>query len=787
MHLSIFACLAWSTVVITSLVPPLGYDRRVLRAAFDRREFVGTLSCLTEAANTTTAPKRNPWAPLTPKENLAVWNLLHEAASGLNLTHPTEAKLTDNYVFWVDVLPTNKSAVLPYLDKGAAIPAKYARAIIFQGGKAKPDSQEYMIGPLPVSAKTTVEKLDYIYNGPSGGSVPYNARYFDAQRSDATDPLIASIMSNISDITQALFQGAYFGSRDLRTNIALTSGTPESFDGTGAFRNIMFRLRGSATYMTPLDFYLLIDCTGTDASLYSLKGFVTNEKFFPTVSDLRRAFKAGELAMEFNQTLDGDWASPDYKLEMGLRDLETHLAPSTLELGGKRYKFDKDNQYVEYMGWSFYLSFSRTLGIMFYDIKFKGERILYELSMQEATAQYTGNQPKAASTVYHDTHYELGTEMGTLVEGFDCPWGSTFWNISYPSYNTTQVNPNSICIFETELNFPLSRHRTGFSNDYGSSYVVKGAALIVRAIATVGNYDYMFDYSFHIDGSLEVIVRASGYLQASYYYPAQGKYGPRIQQATQGSLHDHIITYKADFDILGTSNSLQVSELKAVNQSQPLPSWFPELGTFEQMEMHIHNMKKEKQFNYAPNNQAMYVVVSPNATNVWGELRGYRIVPGHSNIHLSTLHSPWSLRNSEFAKSHLAVTRQHDNEPFANSVQNVNLPLRPQQDFSKFFDGESVEDEDLVVWFNLGMHHFTRSEDVPLTLYTEAYSSIVFAPQNFFDRAQDGDLLNRVQVDKGVDSMSKTYGVQLDTCPVVFKERTELSGEDSDISTGAEV
>ena len=121
------------------------------------------------------------------------------------------------------------------------------------------------------------------------------------------------------------------------------------------------------------------------------------------------------------------------------------------------------------------------------------------------------------------------------------------------------------------MNFPLSRHRVAASNEYGFSDfgTVKGASLIVRAIATIGNYDYMFDYSFHMDGSLEVIVRASGYLQSSFYFPDQGKYGPRIQQATQGSLHDHIITYKADFDIISTNNSLQVSELKAVNQSQP--------------------------------------------------------------------------------------------------------------------------------------------------------------------------------------------------------------------------
>ena len=291
--------------------------------------------------------------------------------------------------FWVDALHTNKSDVLPYLDGAAPIPAKYARAIIFQGGKAEPDSQEYMIGPLPVCAETTVEKLDYIYNGPSGGSVPYNARYLDGQRTAAADPLVASIMSNISDITAALFQGGvYYGSEDPRSNLALTSGTPISFDGTRAFQNILFKFPGPATYLTPLDFYLMIDCTGTDASHYSLTGFVTNEKFFPTIAELRAAFEAGELAMEFDQTLDADWAMVDYKPELGVRDLEERLAPSTLEIGGKRYKLDAENQYIEYMGFSFYLSFSRTLGVMLYDIKFKGERILYELSMQEAAAQY---------------------------------------------------------------------------------------------------------------------------------------------------------------------------------------------------------------------------------------------------------------------------------------------------------------------------------------------------------------------------------------------------------------
>jgi primary-amine oxidase len=394
--------------------------------------------------------------------------------------------------------------MLPYLDGDGSLPPKYARAIIFEGGKAVPGSQEYMIGPLPVSETTAVAPLDYIYNGGSGGFVPFNARYADTPRSRAVQPLIAEAMTNVSDITIALFQGgAYFGSDDSRTNLTYTSGTPLSFDGTQGFQNIMFRKPGVASYLTPIDFFLLIDCPGTDPSHYSVKGFVTQDQFFPSGASLRSAFESGNLAQTNAQPDDTDWALVDYKPELGGRDLEDRFSPSSIELGGKRYSLDPQNQYVEYMGWSFYISFTRTLGIMFYDIRFKGERIIYELSLQEAMAQYaSGHQPKAAQTVYHDTYYSLGTYMATLLEGFDCPFGATMWNVSYHEANTTKIQQNAICIFEADSNYPLSRHRYGGGN---SSYpftrlgVVKGSALTVRAVATVGNYDYMFvSISMHL-------------------------------------------------------------------------------------------------------------------------------------------------------------------------------------------------------------------------------------------------------------------------------------------------
>lgn len=143
MVLNTFVLLALCRIVYTATFPPLGYERRLLKDALDKRGYnASSPSCFTDIAPATIAPKTNVWAGISAEDNLAVWDLLHDPSSGLNLTNPDEAVLTDNYVFWIDALHTNKSAVLPYIDGDANAPEKYARAIIFQGGRAEPDSQE---------------------------------------------------------------------------------------------------------------------------------------------------------------------------------------------------------------------------------------------------------------------------------------------------------------------------------------------------------------------------------------------------------------------------------------------------------------------------------------------------------------------------------------------------------------------------------------------------------------------------------------------------------------------
>jgi primary-amine oxidase len=120
-------------------------------------------------------------------------------------------------------------------------------------------------------------------------------------------------------------------------------------------------------------------------------------------------------------------------------------------------------------------------------------------------------------------------------------------NILFPTNNLTRITG----LFEFDEGYPIQRHAT---TDYVS--VTRNIAFIARYISSVGNYDYIFDYKFFLDGSIEVSVRASGYILAAFAAHNED-YGSRIYDNVSGAMHDHVLTYKLDFDIHGEKNSLQ--------------------------------------------------------------------------------------------------------------------------------------------------------------------------------------------------------------------------------------
>ena len=345
--------------------------------------------------------------------------------------------------------------------------------------------------------------MDYKYNGPNGASVLWNAGWVDPVKSAAIDNLINATMSPIADITGDLLEMAFYGTGDPRSNMTYFTTSPVVVNGTKAVVWSPWRRLGMEPWDQPSDLYVQFDVSGTDTSLWKALKVVYDLKVYDSVADFRKAWEAKEITKNPPPTTNIEFL---YKNQTGpIRDLEDRLAPTVLSLDGNRFKVDIDNQYIEYLGWKFYTRFDYDVGVQFYDIKFKDERILYELSLQgerriyctpsewltyttaDAIAQYSGNNPFQASTAYMDRFYGIGSSAIKLVPGYDCPYHATYLDGSFATTGLEAVTTNSsICIFETDIGTPITRHNNG-----AWTQATKGSKLVVRMIATVGNYDYL--------------------------------------------------------------------------------------------------------------------------------------------------------------------------------------------------------------------------------------------------------------------------------------------------------
>ena len=61
------------------------------------------------------------------------------------------------------------------------------------------------------------------------------------------------------------------------------------------------------------------------------------------------------------------------------RDLEHLPGPRSVSFGGRRFRVDKERNYVSWMGWGLFTGFNRDIGLSLWDVRFKGERLIYQV------------------------------------------------------------------------------------------------------------------------------------------------------------------------------------------------------------------------------------------------------------------------------------------------------------------------------------------------------------------------------------------------------------------------
>lgn len=666
--------------------------------------------------------------------------LLVEQWADLNLTKSPKT-IHDNFVVALETLLPNKTQSLPYLllEEEQARPQRWAKVLLSHYTNEVPQLSYYAVGPLPVSAATKVEPLTYPFSSGRNTIVSLRADFLSAGE------FALRLADNVSDITTDLL-----GAKVNRDNPL----DPDALMAFPRFTRVepgldiawiqFFRpgMGSSGRTLLPQGIYARVDASEA-VDQWTVDKWFYNGQLFDDIEHFRSAIrdpaKSGFLRTKPN--VDGPWTdTEDFDAHPEGRDLPP---PVSIQPLGPRYRLDKAERFVSWFGFEFYMTSTQATGLSLFDIRFKGERVMYELSLQEALAHYAGDDPMAGGQEFLDAFFGMGTNAFELLPGYDCPAYADYLGSELHRSGKTEELPNNICIFEFTSDHLLSRHTAQYSVTAS-----RNTYLTVRSVSTVGNYDYTIDYVFYLDGAIEIKVRASGYIYGAFFannpYKNNDEYGHRVHEALSSSLHDHVISFKADLDIAGTANDMVRLAVEPTVISYPWDQ--PYIKERNTMHLVEYNVTQEAGLVWPQNSGEFFLVYSADKKNAWGERKGYRVVSGTgmgNTPHLTIVNSTSLGTSATWAEKDLWVVRHRDSEPRGADPLNYIAPREPLVEFRKIANGESLvhdgkEDDDyegdLVLYVNVGSHHVPHAGDIPNTLMHTSASSVMFVPHNFADR-----------------------------------------------------
>ncbi|XP_064608891.1 putative amine oxidase [copper-containing] [Liolophura sinensis] len=688
--------------------------------------------CASGDENIDISEQDNPsvFSDLTTVELRSVVAYLYQQTD-LNVVKLSDATLSSSYIYLIELNVPNKTAVLNHLDNQADAPERRAKVVIFRGDLDVPRVEEYEVGPLPNPTFHTI-----IYrNGKD--SVPFTYRPFTLKEYEGLGRYIffAEIEQKGRRILLESFDASFI---DCGTKCLTFYITPVSTSNYGKLtRNMWFWINHDVKYyaLHPLDFKVLVNLDGTDPSKFKITKVWYNQQLFNSMDDLVSAYennKVEKIVMKFPQVDESTFSTLNQRGEpFPSKPLRS---PVQVEPDGKRYTIK--GQHVEYMGWAFDYRMALSTGPMLFNVRYRGERIAYEISLQEIVVFYSANNPSHRFADFVDSISLIGSLSKALIPGSDCPDHSTFLPSRHVLEASSEpvVYENSLCIFEQATGVPLRRHHS-YGKHAGWFYGgMMDDVLILRTILTAANYDYIFDFIFHQNGAIEVKAISTGYILPSVFSPSEKKYGFQIHDNILGNVHHHMFNFKVDVDILGTSNRFETLDLKVEAAPNQMYSELSSAQTYNQIYFQSNPRRTEKAASYKFNfDQPKYLLFNNDQfTTKHGVPRSYRVVI--NGMSKQTLPENSGHENSiTWSRYQMAVTKYKDTEKQSSSLYAMWDAFQPVNRFQSFIDNdESIVDQDLVAWITMGVHHIPHTEDLPVTPTPGGQLQFFLLPYNYF-------------------------------------------------------
>ncbi|MEW6306933.1 MAG: primary-amine oxidase [Verrucomicrobiota bacterium] len=439
---------------------------------------------------------------------------------------------------------------------------------------------------------------------------------------------------------------------------------------------------------------------------------------------------------------------PQQSFEFEARTVGKHRARSkplmVVQPSGKNFSIN--GQEVAWENWRFRYALHPREGLVLYTVSFeeqgKFRSVLYRASLSEMVVPYADpDQNWSWRNAFDEGEYGIGRLANTLVPNHDAPSNAVLLDAVFADdMGKPYTQKQAVAIAESDAGI-LWRHYEYMSDQKESR---RARQLELMYIATVGNYDYAFSWIFHQDGRLEVRAGLTGILlpkgvsatrcancdrlargQSQVDLPEEQRYGRLVAPHVVATAHQHFLNFRLDFDLDGTRNS--VAEMNT--RSLPASAANALANAFvTEPKLLERETAAARELN--PLSNRKWHIFNPNVVNALGHQTGFTLVP-HENA--MPLAQPDALvrQRARFLDHPFRVTRFQPHElhaagPYPNQGHGAD------QLTNWAANDESLVNEDLVVWYTMGITHHPRPEEWPIM--PTAYIRFELVPDGFFDR-----------------------------------------------------
>jgi primary-amine oxidase len=389
---------------------------------------------------------------------------------------------------------------------------------------------------------------------------------------------------------------------------------------------------------------------------------------------------------------------------------------------------------VSWQNWRFRFSLNGREGLVLYTVGYedrgKLRSILYRGSLSEMVVPY--GDPSDAwyfRNAFDEGEDSMGRYADSLEPEVDAPSNATFFDATLADETGVPfVVPRAVALYEKDGGL-LWKH---FDRDNNHDNSRRSRELVLSWIATVGNYDYGFNWVFHQDGTLEMRVLLTGIMEtrgvdlaSESHHPApEMAYGHLVERNLLAPHHQHFFNFRLDMDVDGTKNSI----MEMNTEAEPANPGNPYKNAFVMKETALRSESAAQRNVNLPSSRR-WAVVNPSVKNAVGAGTGYILVPEENSVPYAAPDS-WLRKRAGFIDAHFWATAYDPAQMYAagfyanQSRGDDGLPIWTRAN-------RSLQDSDVVIWYTLGVTHIPRPEDWPIMAVHPAGFRLV--PDGFFD------------------------------------------------------